>query len=104
MKQHFIGYLLLLAFFVSSCQKEVQVEIPNSKNKIVLNCIMNEDSLFTVLVSRTKKLYVDDNVDMALTNATVSVYENGVLIENLSHDSIGIYSSKTFKPKVGNKY
>jgi hypothetical protein len=104
MKKYFLNVILLLAFFISSCQKEVPVEIPNAKSKIVLNCIMNEDSLFTVLVSRTKKLYVDDNVDMALTNASVSVYENGVLIENLSHDSIGIYSSKTFKPKVGNKY
>jgi hypothetical protein len=104
MKTHFLSFFVVIIFLISSCEKEVQVDIPNAKNKIVLNCIMNEDSLFTVLVSRTKKLYVDDNADVAITNATVSIYENNVFVENLVHVSSDIYTSKTFKPKVGNTY
>ena len=104
MKSQIILLLAFIGLLSVSCEKEVPVDLPDSKNKLVMNCIMNEDSVFMVLVSRTKKLYVDDNANTNITNATVSIYENGVFVENLLHDTAGVYISKTFKPKVGNTY
>ena len=97
-------FVFLIFVFVASCQKEVEVKIPDSKYKIVLNSIMSEDSLFTVSVTRTKKLYADDNKILSISNATVSIYENGNFIENLKHIENDVYKSTFFKPKNGNTY
>jgi biopolymer transport protein ExbD len=98
--------ILAIAFFslILSCKKEVEVQLPESKYQIVMNCIMSEDSLFTVSVTRSKKLYVDDNANINITNATVSIYENGVFVEDLKHIYDDVYQSPTFKPTNGKEY
>jgi len=98
--------ILSVAFFslMLSCKKEVEVKLPESKYQLVMNCIMSEDSLFTVSVTRTKKLYVDDNANTDVTNATVSIYENGVFIEDLKHIQNDKYQSPNFKPSNGKEY
>ena len=98
--------ILSVAFFslMLSCKKEVEVKLPESKYQLVMNCIMSEDSLFTVSVSRTKKLYVDDNANTDVTNATVSIYENSVFIEDLKHIKADMYQSPSFRPINGKEY
>jgi hypothetical protein len=95
---------ILAIVFLAACEKEVEVNLPKSDSKIVLNCIMSEDSLFSVSVTRTKKLYTDDNASIIIENAVVALYENNVFKENLPYVAEGVYTSKTFRPTNGNKY
>jgi len=92
------------AIVFCSCQKEVEVKLPESKYKLVLNSVLSTDSFVTVNVSRSKKLYIDDNKNVTISNAIVSVYENGNLLENLPYTSDGVYKSTITKPKIGNEY
>ena len=47
---------------------------------------------------------MDDNANINIENATVSIYENGVFIEDLKHIQDDKYQSPNFKPTNGKEY
>lgn len=102
----FAIYLLLQ----TACQPE-QISLPDTGRKIVLNGLINSDSLICVSVS--KSIYVSDSdmVGKDLDNAKVYLYQDGLLIDSLKHDFkvnywniFGNYSSKKVKPVPGKEY
>jgi hypothetical protein len=97
----------------TACQPE-QISLPDTGRKIVLNGLINSDSL--IRVSVTKSIYVSDSVVVGrdLDNAEVYLYQNGLLIYSLQHDykvigwniinPLGNYCSKKVKPLPGKEY
>ena len=110
-------YFLLFAIYLllqTACQPE-QISLPDTGRKIVLNGLINSDSLIRVYVG--KSIYISDSdglVVQNLDNAKVYIYQNGLLIDSLQHDFKGInwglfypsgnYYSKKVKPLPGKEY
>ena len=110
-------YFLLFAIYLllqTACQPE-QISLPDTGRKIVLNGLINSDSLIRVSVS--KSIYVSDSDGFAgkdLDNAEVYLYQDGLLIDSLKHDfkvsdwiilcPFGNYYSKKVKPLPGKEY
>ncbi len=94
----FTGLLLL-----NGCEKEIDINIPEKDKKIVLNGLINTDSLFSVNVSKSLNILDVEDVKY-LDNATVSIYENGNFIEELNYISGGNYKSSFFVSSEGKTY
>jgi hypothetical protein len=106
---HFMLFAIYL-LLQTACQPE-QISLPDTGRKIVLNGLINSDSLICVSVS--KSIYVSDSdmVGKDLDNAKVYLYQDGLLIDSLKHDFkvnywniFGNYSSKKVKPVPGKEY
>lgn len=103
-----ILYILsLLLIVLSSCEKELEIKTSEDENKIVINSIVNPDSLFRAEITKTFSPY-EKIIVQELENAQVAVYENDAFIENLSYhkspdDSLGRFTG-TFRPEIGSRY
>src|ERR1044072_8040167 len=90
---------ILFAVTISSCEKYINIPIPEESNKVVLNLLMNRDSLMMARLTLSGRL--NGTQDLAeITNATVNLYENEIFKETLVpyRDLInykGYYRSKT---------
>ncbi|MFC2086499.1 DUF4249 domain-containing protein [Bacteroidota bacterium] len=99
-----------MSFFISSlftiltsCEKVIDIDIPDNDRKIVINGFINPESLFSVNVSKSLNI-LDIREVKYLDNVTVNVYENDLFIEALNYISNGNYKSNTFYPMAGNNY
>lgn len=111
-----INFLLFAIYLLlqTACQPE-QISLPDTGRKIVLNGLINSDSLIRVSVS--KSIYISDRegiVGKDLDNAKVYIYQDGLIIDSLQHDfkvnnwgifyPFGNYCSKKVKPLPGKEY
>ena len=94
--------VLILIIVLIACEKTVYIDIPDKGRKITINSLFNPDSLLKVSVS--KSCYILDNDIQAIENATVEIYENGILIDTLPYLNNGLYRSTTKKPSSGDRY
>jgi hypothetical protein len=89
----------------SSCEKSVYISIPEESNKPVLNLLLNKDSVIMARVT----LSDDFNNSLSMpevTNADVSLYENGAFKEKLvwyGYSGRIFYRGNTL-PKTGATY
>lgn len=99
-------YFALIVFVIlfSSCRKEIDINVPDSERKIVLNAMVHPDSVFSVNVFRSN--HVQDNLRklLYLNNATATVFENGNILEVLALDASGYYRGINAKAEVGHEY
>ena len=103
MNYGFIGIFSLIFIMFSSCEKVLDIDIPFKKRKIVVNGIMNPDSLVRVHVS--KSMHILDNQDIALLdNAHLNLYEDGVFIDSIPEVANGLYELPGFKPAIDHTY
>lgn len=102
MKKYIIPIILIVLTF--SCRKELDIDIPDNERKIVLNTIAMNDSVFSANVFRSNHVQDGKMELLYLNNATVSLFENGSLIETLSLDSDGYYLGSTTTAQVGHEY
>lgn len=87
---------------IVSCEKTINMEIPNKGRKLVLNSIINDTGF--VSVSLHKSRFILDNSDFPIVNnATIVLWENNIIVDTLIETGNGIYSSKII-PKKENKY
>jgi len=96
--------IIIIAITLFSCKKEINIDVPDSERKIVLNAIVQQDSFFTANIFRSNHIQDDISKLLYYNNAKVDVLDNGSLIETLTLDSVGHYSSKTAKAVVGHEY
>jgi len=96
--------LLLTLLSVVSCEKTIDISIPASERKIVLNAIVNADSVFTANIFRSNHLQDDLSKLLYLNNAKIDIYENDEFKETLELDTAGYYKGNTLKAKVGFNY
>ena len=96
---------LLLALTISGCYKDSTIRIPEESNKVVLNLLLNKDSLMMARVTLSGRL--NERQPMPeVTNAVVNLYENGTFKETLTpYVSAGrtYYRGNTL-PKSGATY
>ncbi len=91
---------ILLSLVIFSCEKEIQIDLPEHKAQPVLNCLFSQDSIFKVHLSKTTSIV--NNFPSKISDATVHLYENELFIEELTFDG-NIYTS-TILPKTNKKY
>lgn len=96
---------ILLVAMTCSCEKTVDIPLPDEANKLVLNLLMNKDSIMMARVSLSDRMKsFQQPVDMK--DAVVNLYENGTFKETLKpyfNSTIFYYRSKTL-PKAGATY
>ncbi len=107
MKKIFIIIFGLLT--ILSCEKIIDLEIPDSERKIVFNGIMNPDSTIKIQVSQSLGILEDELNLKYLEDADVTIFEDGIEIEKMTHTVSGIFTStvvpalnKTYKVQVEN--
>ena len=108
--------LLILQCLIlfTACQQE-KIDLPDTGRKIVINGLIETDSLLNVYVN--KSVYIseyDYPMGKDLDNAKVYIYQNNVCIDSLTHDldhfgessmyNPGNYWSTSVIPMPGNEY
>jgi hypothetical protein len=69
---------VLSVLMISSCDKNIDIPIPEESNKVVVNMLMNKDSIMIARVSISGRLSnLQDMPEVA--NAAMNLYENGTL-------------------------
>jgi hypothetical protein len=111
MKIQFSPLIYLLTMFLTlvaglsflSCERPIDFHIPDDELFVVMNSVVNTDSLVKVNLSRSKNV-LDTTSIPYVSNAQVSLYEDNVFIETLTYQSEGFYSSFSTKVKPGKEY
>lgn len=71
-------YAILLVILISACQKESRIPIPYDGDKVVLNSLIQPDSLVYIRVTKSKPVKESGNLRFPeLQNAVVVMEENG---------------------------
>ncbi|WP_181885080.1 DUF4249 domain-containing protein [Pontibacter diazotrophicus] len=94
--------LLSLPFLLSSCETVVELDLPIHEPQLVVNAVINPDSLFTVDVSASRSPFSNDAYQQ-LSDASVQVYQAGQVLFDLQHMGNGIYKADT-KPQALQHY
>lgn len=89
MKKIFV--ILCIVTSLCSCQKDVDLNVPEQPSKLAVNAVWKENELLTVSVSRTlnikDKPKWNEQEKYYVTNAQVSVYQDNVLYDQLVYDA-----------------
>lgn len=94
-------YYILLAvalLFVSSCEKEINFDGDETMPMQVLNSFVTHDSIVSVHLSRSN-FFLNNHGFIPLNEATIKLFVNGELKENLTHTAEGKYQS-SYQPKI----
>lgn len=98
--------LLVLMLVFNGCDKVIEIELGDAEQMIVVNTVINPDSLIHVNLTRNR--HILDNADIPAIeepeyNPLVKLFVNGTYVEDLKAVSNGDYIS-TIKPKIGSEY
>ncbi len=94
---------LTLLFTVSSCEKEIEVDLRSVTPRILIEGIVKQDQLATVKVSQT--LDFNDNSGYPfLEGAIVKISDDAGNSETLLQDNTGWYVAESIKGEVGRTY
>ncbi|OFY35285.1 MAG: hypothetical protein A2W91_07585 [Bacteroidetes bacterium GWF2_38_335] len=93
--------MLLAGLF--SCEKIIDINIPDKEKKIVLNSIITNDSSMVINLSKSMSVLDDDEITF-IDDATVKLYEDGVLVAEPVNAGGGNYPVTGFTPVKGKKY
>lgn len=80
---HIRPLLIILFVLIISCEKVIEISIPEESNKVVLNLLMNKDSIMAARVTLSGRLNGTEDIP-EISNAEVSLYENGTFKETLT--------------------
>jgi hypothetical protein len=93
-------FLLLLA----SCELVVDVDVPYGKDKVVVNAIQRPDSLWRVVLTRSKFILdPSPNSFYPIDDATVVIENPDGTTETLSRTAMGEFRGNTY-PQAGQTY
>lgn len=95
--------ILLVALLAGSCEKIIDINIPDKSRKIVLNSIIDPENIFTMHLTQSKSI-LEDNIVLILEGAEVKVYEGGSFIGNMDYLGHDAYYLPGFYPAIGKKY
>lgn len=102
----YILHLAIITFFVSSCQKDIDISFSSFQSRLVVNSTFNADSVFTVHVSKTGNIADKaENIEM-IEYASVFLSFSDT-IENkkiLTHVGNGKYIASNYYPVPGQEY
>ncbi|MFH0761756.1 MAG: DUF4249 domain-containing protein [Bacteroidota bacterium] len=95
-----IGFSL---FLVMGCEKIIDIDIPDSERKIVVNGIISEDQALSVNLSKSLTVLEPDEF-VYINGADVRLFSGELMIGKLTADTAGQYSLPAFKPLTGVNY
>lgn len=99
---HYIGIALL--FFLTSCEKVINIDTANGSGKIVVEgAITNESGTCMVLVSTTKQ-FSENNDFAGLSGANVTITEAGGATTTLTETAPGVYQANSLVGTPGKTY
>lgn len=93
---------LSLPLLLGSCETVIELDLPEHEPQLVVNAVINPDSVFTVDVSASRSPFSNDAYQQ-LSDATVQVYQAGQLLFDLTHMGNGIYKAER-KPQALQHY
>lgn len=97
--------LIIVTLFTASCIKfAANFELTETDPQIVINGILEPDSLFKVHVCRSISILESNEKVIPIEGAIVEVFENGKLIDQLDQYQNGFYKSSSLKPLPQSKY
>lgn len=99
----FSSLLILLLYVFSSCEKEIQVDLPQHDPMIVANSFFSPDCTWTVYLSNSLAILDRENIN-SIDNGTVSITDNNNNSETLLHKGAGVYKSSVSRPLNGKTY
>ena len=95
-------FILLTAFFLISCEKEIDFKGKEEAPRMVLNTIINPNSCIKVFLSESQ-FFLSTNIYYKNINyAKIYVWRNGEMIEELIFDGKMTYTGN-FIPSIGDK-
>ncbi len=103
MTQKTLSIILALYLFLSACEQVININIPQSEKKIVINSIFSSDSLMQVNISESQYILSRDVGPVFLNKANVEILENGTNFDILTNIGNGNYKSNK-SPQTGNRY
>ncbi len=95
--------IICLIITFASCEEEITYKGENVKNFMVLNASLHPDSLIKCQITRSNTMF-ENNPIICLGDAKVSVWSDGKMLEELSHQYLGFYQSHQLKPQAGKTY
>lgn len=85
-----------------ACEKIIEIDLGEAKTKMVVNAVLQEDSIIKINLSRSR--HILDNAAVSYINdAEVKLFENDVFIGNLVYSQNGFYQINHF-PKRAYEY
>jgi hypothetical protein len=94
--------LYILPFVLISCEKELDINLPDTEKHIVVNGMINPDSLFRIRVSKSRNI-LDTSQFEYVSNASVKLYTDGINELSLTSMENG-YFQGNFYPEIGKRY
>lgn len=85
---------------IAGCYKEVKIDVPEQEILPVVNSIFQTDSVISLTLNQTQPILENDPT--TITDAVVTLYENGLEKEVLEYDEDAFKSSSV--AKLGNEY
>ncbi len=103
MKKKILYFILAILSLIMGCEKIVDIDIPDSEKKIVVNGLINPDNIVRVNISRSLSVLESDNY-VFLEKAKVRFFENDIEQNELVYTESGYYSLPNFYPSAGSNY
>lgn len=97
-------FISLWLFLIYSCEKIIDIDIPDRERKIVLNSLITPDSLVEIHLSESESILKAGLSMDIIENATVQLYENNSFATLLLYTGEGCYVSSDFYPREENQY
>ena len=93
----------LVAIFCGACEKVIDISVPDKERKIVLNALLNPDSLVSVQLTQSKSILENNNL-LLLEDADVELFEDDQLVGSLEYSGYGVYGMRGFQPQKEKTY
>ena len=101
------NWTFALIFFLaalSGCIRDVELDLKNTKQKFVLNCILNtQKDTITAALTKTANMTSDSKSFEAVKDAEIVLFENNNSVGSFSFSDSGTYFLP-YKPKPETKY
>ena len=98
-----MGLWIAALVLAPACEKIIDIDIPDSERKIVVNGILSPHAGVTVNLSKSLTVLEEDRLDL-LPGATVKIFEEEQLIGQLTGVIGGDYALPGFSPQPGKSY
>lgn len=96
-------FAITFVFILTSCEKEIEVDLNSIDPKIVIEGLVAKDSLAKVSITKTKD-FNSNNVFPPVSGATVLISDSEGNSETLLQNQDGLYVSKTLRGKENVTY
>lgn len=93
----------IVALLYGGCEKTVSIDTGKIKPRLVLNALIEPDSIFKVELSKSRSLMDSSQSVEMINSASVKIFEDGVLKKSILGGREGVYSA-LFKPKQTSIY